>query len=505
MSGEARRVVVIGAGLAGLSAATYLRLNGYEVDVFEAAPRPGGVALTRWEPDALVQGGVYFLLECFPGEAAYELYETLGVVPWEGVVPMETYVELVDQPTGARLRVTRDLDKLAADLHKIAPEDREFVDAFVSGAKGFRRFDPAKASFEKPPELTSFFDKLALGWHARHVLGVFSNTKMVKQSIADWIAPAKSEALRELMLGFFPYPTVPPFFAMMVLGQLGAGQLGRVVASPEELVARVSAKCEALGVRIHCGKPVRKVRFAGDRAAGVELEDGAVHEAHAVVSTVDSGQLLRRLIPGKGAGSLLAEQWERWPRAKAGAYVNFVTRGSWEDAPWYVQARLARPIETGDTKAERVAVRFFLPGTGGAGPGECAVETSCDASFAWFTEGDEATKRARRGRFIADVRAQLDGIFPGFSSRVLREEAVTPDVFARAVRAPDGNTGAYLPTIAAMDVESPRTLADVPGLYLAGQWAIAGAGVLAVLYSGRHVAQLLCRDDGHAFHKGAAK
>lgn len=56
------RVVVIGAGLAGLGAATYLARKGHDVTVFEAGERPGGrnVTLTSKRGDKADAGTQYF-------------------------------------------------------------------------------------------------------------------------------------------------------------------------------------------------------------------------------------------------------------------------------------------------------------------------------------------------------------------------------------------------------------------------------------------------------------
>ncbi|MHB0978870.1 MAG: NAD(P)-binding protein [Thermoleophilia bacterium] len=45
MSGS---VIVIGAGLGGLSSGIYARLNGYDVRLFEHHSHPGGVAAWWW-------------------------------------------------------------------------------------------------------------------------------------------------------------------------------------------------------------------------------------------------------------------------------------------------------------------------------------------------------------------------------------------------------------------------------------------------------------------------
>jgi phytoene dehydrogenase-like protein len=37
-----KKVIIIGAGIAGLSAGCYLRMNGYDTEIFELHTIPGG-------------------------------------------------------------------------------------------------------------------------------------------------------------------------------------------------------------------------------------------------------------------------------------------------------------------------------------------------------------------------------------------------------------------------------------------------------------------------------
>ena len=41
----AKKVIIIGAGIAGLSAGCYARMNGYEAEIYEAHTQPGALHL----------------------------------------------------------------------------------------------------------------------------------------------------------------------------------------------------------------------------------------------------------------------------------------------------------------------------------------------------------------------------------------------------------------------------------------------------------------------------
>ncbi len=73
------KAIIIGSGMAGLTAGAYLARAGYEVTVYEQFPTPGGVTATleqdgfRWDIGPL-------LLEGFaPGDKGRLILEELGV------------------------------------------------------------------------------------------------------------------------------------------------------------------------------------------------------------------------------------------------------------------------------------------------------------------------------------------------------------------------------------------------------------------------------------------
>jgi phytoene dehydrogenase-like protein len=56
-----------------------------------------------------------------------------------------------------------------------------------------------------------------------------------------------------------------------------------------------------------------------------------------------------------------------------------------------------------------------------------------------------------------------------------------------------------MPTAEGMFGHVPKTLADLDGFYMAGQWVEPGGGVPTAVMSGRQVVQLVCEAESRPF------
>ncbi len=118
-TGTARSAIVIGGGIAGLSAAFDLHRAGWRVDVHEASGLWGGKVQSSPVGDRLVDAGPDTFLA--RATAGYQMCQDLGL---EGeltspVAPVPAYIaragRLYPLPTGSMLGVPTDLDALAAN------------------------------------------------------------------------------------------------------------------------------------------------------------------------------------------------------------------------------------------------------------------------------------------------------------------------------------------------------------------------------------------------------
>src|SRR5215813_2572320 len=69
-------VVIVGAGLAGLSAACYLARAGVDVTVFEKSAEPGGRAVSQAQDGFTFNRGIHAL---YTGGAASDVLRELGI------------------------------------------------------------------------------------------------------------------------------------------------------------------------------------------------------------------------------------------------------------------------------------------------------------------------------------------------------------------------------------------------------------------------------------------
>ena len=88
------KIIIIGAGMAGLSAGCYARMNGFETHIFEAHGLPGGVCTTWKRRGYKIDGCVHWLTGSAPGNSFYPLWKEVGVVQDRQMVDHDEYARI---------------------------------------------------------------------------------------------------------------------------------------------------------------------------------------------------------------------------------------------------------------------------------------------------------------------------------------------------------------------------------------------------------------------------
>ena len=151
------KVAVIGAGIAGLSAASYLQKFGFETEIFEAHSKAGGLC-SWWHREGFkIDGCIHWL----PGfQSTGDMYPL-----WKDIIPIDdSAIHFFDDlyhimgSDGELFRAFIDVNKLKEEMLRIAPEDSKQIQKFIKLVRKFKRI---VIPILKPFELMSLKEKLA--------------------------------------------------------------------------------------------------------------------------------------------------------------------------------------------------------------------------------------------------------------------------------------------------------------------------------------------------------
>ena len=83
----AKQIIIIGAGMGGLAAGIYGRMNGYETQIFEMHPGPGGQCASWKRKGYTFDACIHHFFGCKPGSSVNNVWNELGAMPRE-LVPI---------------------------------------------------------------------------------------------------------------------------------------------------------------------------------------------------------------------------------------------------------------------------------------------------------------------------------------------------------------------------------------------------------------------------------
>ena len=130
-----KSIIIIGAGLGGMSAGIYSQMNGYQTQIFEMHTLPGGQCTSWKRQDYTFDICIHHFFGASPNSKLYQLWKELGVMPRETVRPQDCVSVL--SPDGKLFMDYYDLDKLEAHLNQISPADKKIIREYIGAIKLF--------------------------------------------------------------------------------------------------------------------------------------------------------------------------------------------------------------------------------------------------------------------------------------------------------------------------------------------------------------------------------
>jgi phytoene dehydrogenase-like protein len=490
-----KTIAIIGAGIAGLSAGCYARMNGFDVDIYETHDKPGGMCTSWRRKDYVFDYCIHNLGGTSPKSGLHKVWRELGALEDRGVINHDEFVT-IEVPEGEAVHWYADLDRLGAHLKSISPADSTVIDEMIGAARRLAKAD---------------LFSMALGGKMR-MLRALPHLSLVKRwsqvTIGEYArllqSPVLRRAIRHMMYDI-PGDEVPMMAVLMFAGGLGAGDLGWPTGGSLAFSEAVEKRFIDLGGRLHYKSKVEKILVKHKRAVGILLADGSEKRADYVVSAADGYSTLYGMLEGKYVTRPIKRYYDSaGDIGPFGLMVYLGLKSTRTDAPHALTLVFDEPLDVGGLKQDSVHAVYYAPETGLAPKGKSVLKIEVQAKYSYWKERRDADLKAYRDEKTRVAERVIDRIsprFPGIREQIDMMDVCTPPTAERYT----GNRFGWQPGPARDNAEEvqrhglSKTLPGLAGFYHVGQWSDASLGVSSVAISGRNMVKDLCKAEGKKF------
>lgn len=495
---DTTEIVIIGAGIAGLSAGCYAQMCGYQTRIFEQNSIPGGLCASQTHQGYTFDSGLYAFLGIAPGQPFYQVWKELGVISACQFLRRNEFIRITD--TGDQtLVVHADPERLESHLKIISPQDAGLIEDFCAGVRRFMSFDLSLLQ-HKPKALMNGGDWARLG---RRVLPFARPmAKWGGVALGEFAQRFQSPFLRRAIAQLVALPSMPVMVAMAMLAYNANGNLGIPAEGAGQIADTIAARYQALGGQIQYNATVSQILVNQDRAVGVRLGDGGVYHSDRVIAAGDGYHTLFKLLAGQYPHRSLTQLYQNPDLTQTRLQVTLGLNQDLADQPIWTTHLLSEPLAIAGEFHQEFNVRHYSHARTLSPPGKSIVALSLSTRHPnWENLSDSAQRSA-----IAPLLDQFMQRYSVAADSIDCLKIITPYSYSQQTSNWQGSICGWAlskETLPLMVKGISKTLSPLKGLHLAGQWVEPGGSLPVVALSGRNAVRLICTEDGRPFLKEA--
>ncbi|UCG70183.1 MAG: NAD(P)/FAD-dependent oxidoreductase [Thermoplasmata archaeon] len=496
-----KSIIIIGAGVAGLSTGCYGQMNGYDTKIFEMHTLPGGVCTTWKRKGYKIDGCIHWLTGTKPETDFYQIWEELGVMKESNIIDHDEYAR-IEGEDGKVFIVHCNIDRLEQHMKELAPEDKDLIEDFTNA---IRKMTDFHIPWEKPADLYGPLDVLKLMRSMVPFSGIFR--KWGNKTIKDVAKKFKNPFMRQVFPHIFNLEN-PPEFPILAVMKTFAWMNQKTTGYPKggslKLARTIERRYLSLGGKIHYKSKVVKILVENNMAVGVQLSDGTEHRGDIVVSAADGHSTIFDMLEGKYIDRKIRGYYDNMGLFSPLIYIGLGVNHSYQDIPSTVTGinfPFEKSVIIGEKKRDRMSVQFYTfdPTLAPEGKTFVRVHFPTDYNYWKKLKQDPNRYKAEKEKIANEVVTLLDKRFPGFAANVEMKDVATPVTWVRYTGNWKGSFQGWIETTKTLRMRMSQILPGLSNFYMAGQWVRPGGSIPAVAMSGRHAIQIICAKDKKEF------
>jgi phytoene dehydrogenase-like protein len=506
-------VVIIGAGISGLTSAALLSRAGLSVGVFEMDSRPGGYLAGFRRKDFRFDSAIHWLNQCGPRGLVTRVFDFIG----------NDHPTALSQPNIKRYQgdnydylLTDKPDDFKEELIKLFPHEKDGIERFFKDAKQIGAAFDSLPAFSRSLETMGFAEKF------------FFNMKRLKFAMVflKHIRFTGPEGTVKGLQRYFKDPAMLKIFgseeellsALVPIGWAYYGDYqsppkGGSQVFPEWLVHVV----ETLGNDVCYQCRVEKIDLENGQAVGISLdrkgEKISVKAKH-IIAACDVEALYERMLPETAIPAVIKEKLNKAQLYSSAVTVSLgincpVEELGLDDAMLFIVRDDVKRTEHNAGDPHKAGISVLAPSfrdSSLAPAGKGTMTIYCYATFnqneKWKTEVDANGKLVRGEAYHKFKQEFADILIDRVEKKLGKEirshieycDIATPITHWRYTGNRDGSLMGARPGKANMQAKIAGHRTPVKNLWLSGHWADLGGGVPIAVKTGMNAALLVMKE-----------
>lgn len=275
---ETKKIIVVGSGFGGLSAAIRLASRGHQVSIFEKRDKLGGRAYVYEQDGFTFDGGPTVITAPYMFDELWTLVDA-NREDYFSLVELDPFYRLFDHQK-RYLDYNANHDFILNQIERFNPADKEGYSRFIDSTKEI--FDAGMALIDQP--FLNFTDMLKVAPDLIRLESYRSVYGYVSKFIEDEFL-RRCFSFHPLLIGGNPFDAASLYVLIHYLERnwgvhYALGGTGSIVEAMGRLF-------EELGGKLYLNAEVDEILVKNGKTTGILLESGDVYPADVVVSNAD--------------------------------------------------------------------------------------------------------------------------------------------------------------------------------------------------------------------------
>jgi len=493
-----KKMIIVGAGISGLSTGYYAQLNGFDTEIFEMHNIPGGLCTAWTRKGYTFDTSMHFLSGSKKG-ALKQLWDELGISDNHQFHYHDSCMYIEGE--GKSLDLSADRQKFEQQVLAISPQDKDLIQEYLDMIYGE---SPIMDMPLDAMEVMSLSQKFKMIASMKPLIKLFKKYSGVTlQDFASRFSdPFLARAVQyHIDSPGWPMPGFPAAFLSGII-KSSVSYSGYPLGGSKKVIFGMAERYEKLGGKIHYKRRVTDLILEKGRVRGIQLENGEQYLADDVVWCADGHHLHFDILNEKYMDSKLKKMYREWTPVAPIVHVMFGVNMDLSQEPHTIQYKTEKPVKVGNREFDWITIMSHCFDKSTAPEGKSAIEVWYGADYDYWKElsRDKEKYKAEKERIARMTADTLEVRWPGFKAAIEMTDVPTPVTYERYTGNWRGSPdGWYLTESNFKDQEMKMKVRGLKNLYTVSQWGAPYTGTVSTSLGGRQLIQILCRKNGMKF------